>query len=78
METDMKIDPLERLYNRNYGLPNSVRRKILDDAEATTVRKAAEEHKVGIRTIYLWRRHIRAYALEWNDCVLDMTKEQKK
>lgn len=74
----MKIDPLERLYNRNYGLPNSVRRKILDDAEGTSVRKAAEEHKVSTGTVYLWRRHIRAYALGWNDCVLDMTKEQKK
>lgn len=65
----MQFDPLERLYNRNYGLPNEVRRKILNDAEATSVRQAAQEHRVAPGTIYMWRRHIRAYEMGYNDAL---------
>ena len=67
----MKHDPLERLYNRNYGLPNSVRRKILDDAEVSSVRLAAIEHKVAAATIYTWRRHLRAYEKGYMDAIVE-------
>lgn len=67
----MKHDPFERLYNRNYGLPNSVRRKIIDEAALTSVKAAAAENKVSTGTIYTWRRHLRAYELGWNDAVVD-------
>ena len=63
----MKHDPLERLYNRNYGLPNEMRRRILDDAEVSSVALAAFDHKVSPGTVYAWRRHVRAYELGWND-----------
>lgn len=74
----MKFDPLERLYNRNYGLPNSVRRKILDDAAVGSVKLAALEHKVSAGTVYAWRRHVRAYEKGYNDCVVEMAKEVTK
>lgn len=67
----MKFDPLERLYHRNYGLPNSTRRKVLEDASLTTVKRAAAEHKVSAGTIYMWRRHIRAYEKGYADAVLE-------
>lgn len=70
----MKFDPLERLYNRNYGLPNSVRRRILDDAAVGSVKLAALDHKVSPGTIYMWRRHIRAYEKGWNDALADQKK----
>jgi hypothetical protein len=66
----MKNDPLERLYNRNFGLPNSTRRKILDDAEVGSVKLAALDHKVSAGTIYTWRRHVRAYYTGFNDGVM--------
>lgn len=66
----MKVDPLERLYNRNYGLPNTVRRAALDTAEATSVKDAAASHKVSRSTVYTWRRHVRAYELGWNDAAV--------
>ena len=72
----MKFDPLERLYNRNYGLPNSVRRKILDDAAVGSVKLAALEHKVSTGTIYTWRRHVRAYEKGWNDCVVNAASKE--
>ena len=65
----MKHDPLERLYHRNYGLPNTVRRKILDDAAVGSVRLASIDHKVSTTTIYTWRRHVRAYEKGWNDAM---------
>lgn len=74
----MKIDPLERLYNRNYGLPNSVRRKIIDDAALTSVKQAAQDNKVAAGTIYTWRRHIRAYELGWADCVVSAASVEEK
>lgn len=74
----MKIDPLERLYNRNYGLANSTRRKILDDAAIGSVRLAAIDHKVSTGTIYTWRRHVRAYEIGYNDAVLSTAKGGKK
>lgn len=67
----MKFDPLERLYNRNYGLPNTVRRKILDDAALTSVKSAAAENKVSTGTVYTWRRHVRAYEKGYIDAVLE-------
>lgn len=72
----MKFDPLERLYNRNYGLPNSVRRKILDDAAVGSVKLAALEHKVSTGTVYTWRRHVRAYEKGWNDCVVNAASKE--
>lgn len=74
----MKIDPLERLYNRNYGLANSTRRKILDDAAIGSVKLAAIDHKVSTGTIYTWRRHVRAYEIGYNDAVLSTVKGGKK
>lgn len=74
----MHIDPLERLYNRNYGLPNAVRRKILEDAAVTSVKQAAQDHKVAAGTVYLWRRHIRAYQLGWDDCVASAANMKNK
>lgn len=68
----MKFDPLERLYNRNYGLPNSVRRKILDEAALTSVKQAAQDHKVATGTVYTWRRHVRAYEKGYNDAVVEL------
>lgn len=68
----MKFDPLERLYNRNYGLPNSVRRKILDEAALTSVKQAAQDHKVATGTVYTWRRHVRAYEKGYNDAVVEV------
>lgn len=68
----MKFDPLERLYNRNYGLPNSTRRKILDDAALTSVRQAAADHRVATGTIYTWRRHVRAYEKGYIDAVVEL------
>lgn len=68
----MKYDPLERLYNRNYGLPNSVRRKIIDDAAVGSVRLASIEHKVSTGTIYTWRRHLRAYEKGYNDALVEL------
>jgi hypothetical protein len=68
----MKFDPLERLYNRNFGLANSTRRKILDDAAVGSVRLAAIEHKVSTGTIYTWRRHIRAYEKGYNDALVEL------
>ena len=72
----MKFDPLERLYNHNYGLPNSTRRKVLDDAAVSSVKQAAQDHKVSTTTVYTWRRHVRAYELGWNDCVVDMAAQK--
>ena len=72
----MKFDPLERLYNRNYGLPNSTRRKILDEAALTSVKQAAQDHKVSTGTVYTWRRHVRTYELGWNDCVVNAASKE--
>ena len=66
----MKFDPLERLYNRNYGLSNSTRRKILDDAAVGSVKQAAQDNKVSTGTVYTWRRHVRAYEKGYNDAVV--------
>jgi hypothetical protein len=74
----MKFDPLERLYNRNYGLPNSVRRKILDDAAVGSVKLAAMDHKVSTGTIYTWRRHVRAYEKGYNDAVVNAASKENK
>jgi hypothetical protein len=68
----MKYDPLERLYNHNYGLSNCVRRKALDDAALTSVKLAAQEHRVSVGTIYKWRRHVGAYETGYNDAVVEM------
>jgi transposase-like protein len=57
----MKADPLERIYNHDYGLTNDTRRKIIDDADAEGVRAAAERHNVSTAIIYSWRRSIKAY-----------------
>lgn len=70
----MKFDPFERLYHRNFGLPNSVRRKIIDEAELTSVKLAAAENKVSTGTIYMWRRHIRAYEKGYMDAVVEQNK----
>jgi hypothetical protein len=67
----MKYDPLERLYNHNYGLSNSVRRKALDDAALTSVKLAAEAHRVSTGTIYKWRRHVGAYELGYADALAE-------
>ena len=72
----MKFDPLERLYNRNYGLPNSTRRKILDEAALTSVKLAALDHKVSVGTIYTWRRHVRAYEKGYNDAVVNAASKE--
>lgn len=74
----MKHEPLERLYHRNYGLPNSVRRKILDEAAVGSVKQAAQDNKVSVTTIYTWRRHVRAYELGWNDCVVNAASNENK
>lgn len=74
----MMFDPLERLYHRNYGLPNSVRRKILDDAALTSVKQAAQDNKVSAGTVYAWRRHVHAYNMGWVDCVADMANKENK
>ena len=58
----MKTDPLELIYNHDYGLTNDTRRKIIDDADAEGVRVAAEKHNVSTAIIYSWRRNIRAYS----------------
>lgn len=71
----MKFDPLERLYNRNYGLANSTRRKILDDAALTSVKSAAADNKVSAGTVYQWRKHLRAYEIGYNDGALSATKK---
>jgi len=69
----MKNDPLDRLYNRNYGLPNSVRRRILDDAAVGSVKLASLDHKVSTGTIYAWRRHVRAYEMGYNDAIVELS-----
>jgi hypothetical protein len=71
----MKFDPLDRLYNRNYGLPNVTRRKVLDEAALTSVKSAAAENKVAAGTVYTWRRHVRAYELGYNDGVVSTAKK---
>jgi len=63
----MKFDPLDRLYNPNYGLSNSVRRQIIDAANLTTVKKAAAEHKVSAGTVYAWRKRVQAYERGYED-----------
>ena len=63
-------DPLERLYNRNYGIPNNMRRRILNDAEIIGVKDAAVQHKVSQTTVYSWRRMVRAYEQGWNDAIM--------
>lgn len=63
----MKFDPLDRLYNPNYGLPNSVRRRIIDEANLTTVKKAAAEHKVSTASVYGWRKRVQAYERGYED-----------
>lgn len=68
----MKFDPIERLYHRNYGLPNVVRRKIIDEAALTSVKQAAAENKVSAGTVYAWRRHIRAYEKGYHDSIVEM------
>jgi hypothetical protein len=70
----MKFDPLERLYNRNFGLPNSMRRKILDEAALTSVKMAAAENKVSTTTVYTWRRHVRAYEKGYLDAVIEFNR----
>ena len=62
-------DPLERLYNRNYGVPNTVRRRILNDAEIYGVKDSASRHNVSPTTIYSWRRTVRAYEKGWDDAM---------
>ena len=57
----MKTDPLERIYNHDYGLTNDTRRKIIDDADAEGVRVAATKHNVSTAVIYAWRRSVKAY-----------------
>jgi hypothetical protein len=57
----MKADPLEVIYNHDYGLTNDTRRKIIDDADAKGVRAAAEKHNVSTAIIYAWRQNIKEY-----------------
>ena len=57
----MKVDPLERIYNHDYGLTNDTRRKIIADADAEGVRVAAEKNNVSTAVIYAWRRNIKDY-----------------
>lgn len=73
----MKHDPFERLYNRNFGLPNSVRRKVIDEAALTSVKLAAAENKVSTGTIYMWRRHLRAYEKGYIDALLETQLRSK-
>jgi len=56
----MKADPLELIYNHDYGLTNDTRRKIIDDTEG--VKAAATKHNVSTAIIYSWRRNIREYS----------------
>lgn len=42
--------------NPNYGLPDSVRRAALADAERIGVKAAAELHKISLASIYNWRK----------------------
>ena len=67
----MKHDPFERLYNRNFGLPNKLRRKIIDEAALSSVKLAAAENKVSPGTVYAWRKHIRAYETGYMDASIE-------
>lgn len=58
----MKADPLEVIYNHNYGLTNETRRRIIDDADAVGVRAAAEKNNVSTAIIYAWRQNIEKYS----------------
>lgn len=58
----MRSDPLEHIYNADYGLTNDTRRKIIDDADAEGVKVAAEKNNVSTAIIYAWRRNIKAYS----------------
>lgn len=42
--------------NQNYGLPDSVRRAALADAERIGVKAAAELHQISHVSIYNWRK----------------------
>jgi hypothetical protein len=44
--------------NPAYGLPDSVRKAALEDAEKIGVKAAAELHKLCFISIYKWRRLI--------------------
>lgn len=44
--------------NPAYGLPDSVRKAALEDAERIGVKAAAELHKLCFTSIYKWRRLI--------------------
>lgn len=58
----MRSDPLEHIYNADYGLTNDTRRKIIDDADAEGVKVAAEKHNVSTAVIYSWKRSVKAYS----------------
>lgn len=58
----MRSDPLEHIYNADYGLTNDTRRKIIDDADAEGVKVAAEKHRVSTAVIYSWKRSVKVYS----------------
>lgn len=41
-----------------YGLTDELRLKILAEAEATSVREAAEKYRVSVRSVQIWRKLI--------------------
>lgn len=41
-----------------YGLTDELRLKILAEAEATSVREAAEKYRVSVRSVQKWRELI--------------------
>ncbi len=63
----MKFEPLDRLYNPNYGFSNSMRRQIINEANLTTVKKAAAEHRVSTAAVYGWRKRVQAYERGYED-----------